>query len=57
MTEVLTGNTRYRVSWTGKIILQVEYSDGSPWKNWKDAKVEDLNSKLCFSKIFYKQGE
>lgn len=51
----LTGRTRYRSSWRGKLILQVEYKqhyfndlNGSGYydegftTHWRDAKVEDL---------------
>lgn len=51
----LTGRTRYRTSWSGKLILQVEYGyvhitdlSGSGYYDydnvtkWRDAKVEDL---------------
>lgn len=51
----LTGRTRYRTNWRGKLILQVEYSqnhtrdlNGSgyfdDWDtlHWRDAKATDL---------------
>lgn len=47
----LTGKTRYRAGWGGKLILQVEYAyDGSSFDDmwprtcidWRDAKMEDL---------------
>lgn len=49
----LTGNTRYRQNWRGRMILQVEesYTDSSciggyvdvwPAKRWRDARLSDL---------------
>lgn len=48
----LTGRTRHRVGWFGKLILQVEYweerwaSDGfgsdELFVCWRDARVEDV---------------
>lgn len=51
----LTGRTRYRSNWRGKLILQVEYTryychdlNGSGYydeghtTHWRDAKAEDL---------------
>ena len=50
----LTGNTRYRTNWRGKLILQVEEAyhsfapypemDGMNFTHWRDARVEDLSS-------------
>ena len=51
----LTGNTRYRTNWRGKLILQVEETIQSyDWRGggsyspeflrWRDAAVEDLTS-------------
>lgn len=53
----LTGNTRYRSNWRGKLILQVEdrgikyencgaYVDSMRVRYWRDATVEDLSG-LC----------
>jgi len=54
----LTGRTRYRSNWRGKLILQVEYSqhhvkdlNGSGYYDdwdtlhWRDARPEDLINK------------
>lgn len=48
----LTGRTRYRAGWFGRLILQVEVDvTGSPWVSqmdpglhtkWRDARVDDL---------------
>lgn len=51
----LTGRTRYRTNWRGKLILQVEYTthycrdlNGSGYYDegekvsWRDARAEDL---------------
>lgn len=43
----LTGNTRYRTNWEGRLILQVEVgvyqSDKAAWVgSWRDASVKDL---------------
>lgn len=53
----LTGRTRFRTNWRGKLILQVEYTafhmkdlNGSGYfdewttTHWRDAKVEDVIS-------------
>ncbi|WP_312411997.1 hypothetical protein [Shinella sp.] len=53
----LTGRTRHRTNWRGKLILQVEYTafhmkdlNGSGYydewttTHWRDAKVEDVIS-------------
>lgn len=54
-TERLTGKTRHRSTWTGKLILQVEVEgeymdaqgDWSPtFSKWRDAKTVDLFSEL-----------
>lgn len=38
----LTGHTRLRVDWRGRLIVQVEYEQaGSRW--WRDAAVSDLD--------------
>jgi len=56
MKETPTGRTRYRVSWRGKVILQIERAISNvvtnlevpPMKEtieiigWRDAVVEDL---------------
>ncbi len=50
----LTGKTRYRTSWRGKIILQVEEAGERiecdrfdvmhiPYTAWRDARIEDLS--------------
>lgn len=52
----LTGQTRYRSGWRGKLILQVEYSchhikdlNGSGYyddwstRHWRDATIQDLS--------------
>ena len=50
----LTGETRYRSGWRGKLILQVEetgiqyencgaYVDSARVRYWRDAKVDDLS--------------
>lgn len=48
---MLTGNVRFRTTWTGKLVYQVEYlhttydAYGGPEREffaWRDAKVEDL---------------
>jgi len=53
----LTGNTRYRSNWLGKLILQVEYTYEESgcydmdWRTvilWRDAKVEDLTGIKVF---------
>lgn len=55
-TSGLTGKTRYRLSWRGRLVLQVEYrarryvsryAVPPPWaldlaRYWRDATVEDL---------------
>lgn len=51
----LTGRTRFRINWRGKVVLQVEYSrhyfddlngsgyyDSGTTQNWRDARAEDL---------------
>ena len=45
----LTGRTRYRVSWLGRLVLQVEQvryweSDHGyvPSKSWRDARADDF---------------
>ena len=56
MKETLTGRTRFRTNWRGKVILQVEIdlepvmidSTGTSLpetKGWRDAIVEDLTVK------------
>ena len=51
---MLTGNTRYRANWRGKLILQVEFTYIGNWggdvdagtpdgKAWRDARVQDLS--------------
>lgn len=54
----LTGKTRYRLGWRGRLVLQVEYrahryvsryAVPSPWamglaRYWRDATVEDLQA-------------
>lgn len=56
MSDRLTGRTRYRVGWFGKLVLQVEYATreahpgtqgrGTDWKwtgrAWRDARCEDF---------------
>jgi len=51
MTRKLTGRIRYRTSWNGKLILQVEenWEDECMYnttlnkgRKWRDAKIEDL---------------
>jgi hypothetical protein len=48
----LTGNCRYRSTFFGKLVLQVEYSreystcggmDSETALEWRDAKLQDLN--------------
>lgn len=54
----LTGRTRYRTNWRGKLILQVEftrrychdlngsgYYDEGETTHWRDAKAEDIINK------------
>ncbi len=59
---MLTGRTRFRTGWLGKLILQVEYKydvvhynldyhdcggdDLSSTIRWRDAKISDLNISL-----------
>ena len=52
MNEKLTGAVRYRPSFFGKLILQVEYTKDADcdeplhwhsYKRWRDAKMEDLS--------------
>ena len=55
----LTGRTRYRVTWLGRLVLQVEVDvTGSPWvsqmdigshTSWRDARCEDFNA---FGRLF-----
>lgn len=48
----LTGRKRYRVSWSGKVILQVEYlkafGDSYGWyeevPTWRDATAQDITT-------------
>lgn len=47
----LTGNTRLRSTWRGKLVLQVEYScsvtiygNASTSFGWRDAKTQDIKS-------------
>ena len=54
MSNPLTGRSRYRLGWFGKLVLQVEYATLQPhdagartdWKwtgrAWRDARCEDL---------------
>lgn len=37
----LTGNTRYRSTWTGKLVLQVQLADRCG--TWRDARLEDMD--------------
>lgn len=37
----LTGRTRYRATWLGRLILQVQLANRSG--TWRDAKVEDVS--------------
>ncbi|WP_275523659.1 hypothetical protein [Burkholderia cenocepacia] len=49
---MLTGNTRYRLAWFGKVILEVSewrrrptrgHPDTWPWiENWRDATFRDV---------------
>ena len=49
----MTGRTCYRVTWLGRLVLQVEVDvTGSPWvsqmdiglhTSWRDARCEDFN--------------
>ena len=59
--EKLTGNTRYRHSWLGKLILQVECQIDTCDRtriepvfdtkfHWRDAKVTDMHCLLNQSK-------
>lgn len=36
--KTLTGKMRYRTTWTGRMVLQVECGD----RTWRDAKVFDM---------------
>jgi hypothetical protein len=45
----LTGRTRYRQNWRGKLILQVEFNDSSwlghsvhRFRAWRDATLSDI---------------
>lgn len=41
----ITGATRFRSNWRGKLILQVQYQepfDGYVVFHWRDARTEDL---------------
>lgn len=52
--SALTGRTRYRVGWFGRLVLQVEVDlSGSPWisrmdmgayTKWRDARCADFNA-------------
>ena len=64
----MTGKTRFRVSFLGKLVLQVEYAHnvcdrpdlGDPdWivKNWRDATIEDLTTNDALSTINFIQGK
>ncbi len=47
----LTGNTRFRATWRGKLVLQVQYSysatiygEVTTAFGWRDAKTQDIKS-------------
>ncbi len=59
MNRKLTGKTRYRSTWRGKLVLQVEeeWLDDCPYSGprnsgelWRDASVQDLE-------VIYKYAE
>lgn len=61
----LTGNSRFRLGFGGRLILQVEesfsgignrFGDPQRWTEWRDAKVTDL-SPSQLPKILPKQIE
>lgn len=40
---MLTGKTRYRTTWRGKVVLQVE--EAGRWGNtWRDATLADITT-------------
>lgn len=42
--SALTGRTRYRVGWFGRLVLQVELYDFQPLHLfWRDARCDDFN--------------
>lgn len=49
---MLTGKTRYRTGWFGKLILQVEVRGKHSMFYWRDAKVEDLSLLLNIPAIY-----
>lgn len=56
----LTGRTRYRVTWLGALVLQIEERfelepvfsfEPEVWLEWRDARCEDFNA---FGDLFHK---
>ncbi len=55
---MLTGNVRFRATWRGKLVLQVQYSYSttvygsvSTKFGWRDAKMEDIKSTSDFVEV------